>query len=81
MDFATRKFATEAFELGIACGACHGPGAAHADAASSFFTRLRWRLQKVADKKIVHAQKLPAERTMMICGHCHGQRIPEPLER
>ena len=81
MDFATRKFATEVSELGIACGACHGPGAAHADAASSFFTRLRWHLQEFADKKIVHPQKLPAERTMMICGHCHGQRIPEPLER
>lgn len=81
MDFATRKFATEVLELGIACGACHGPGAEHADAAASLLTRLSWRVGKSEDKKIVHPQKISGERSMMICGHCHGQRIPEPIDR
>lgn len=81
LDFITKKFDTEVTELGIACGACHGPAAAHAEAALSPLTRTRWHLEHAADKQIVHPLKLPAERSMMICGHCHGQRVPEPLDR
>ena len=81
IDFKTRKFATEVSELGIACGACHGPGAEHADAALSLLTRTRWKLSESTNKQIVHPLKLAPERALMICGHCHGQRIPEPLDR
>jgi len=81
IDFKTNQFETEVSELGIACGACHGPGAAHAEAALSPLTRTAWRLQRTSDKGIVDPLKLPSERSMMICGHCHGQRIPEPTDR
>lgn len=81
IDFNTKQFKTEVAELGIACGACHGPSAAHAQAALSPLTRSSWRLQQDSDKGIVNPRKLAAERSMMICGHCHGQRIPEPMDR
>jgi hypothetical protein len=81
IDFKSKQFNTEVTELGIACGACHGPAAAHADAALSPLTRSEWRLQPDIDKAIVNPLKLPAERSLMICGHCHGQRVPQPLDR
>jgi len=81
LDQKTRKFDTEVAELGIACGACHGASAAHAEQASSPFKREWWRLTAAADKQIVNPRKLAAERSMMVCGHCHGQRVPQPMDR
>lgn len=81
MDTKVRgKFSTEVAELGIACGACHGAAAAHAEAASSPLTREVWRFTD-ADKHIINPRKLAAERSMMVCGHCHGQRVPQPMDR
>ena len=81
IDFSTKQFKTEVSELGIACGACHGPGAEHAQTALSPLARTLWRLGSQDDTKIVNPTKLPSERSMMICGHCHGQRVPEPVDR
>jgi len=81
IDFQSKQFQTEVSELGIACGACHGAGAIHAEAALSPLTRSAWHLQRSLDKKIVNPLKLSAERSLMICGHCHGQRVPEPFDR
>lgn len=81
MDTKVRgKFSTEVAELGIACGACHGAAAAHAEQASSPFTRELWRMTD-SETQIVNPKKLTGERSMMICGHCHGQRVPQPMER
>jgi hypothetical protein len=81
INFQTKQFQTEVSELGIACGACHGAGAAHAEAALSPLTRARWHRSPSADKQIVNPLKLTPERALMVCGHCHGQRVPEPVER
>ena len=81
LDQRSRLFKTEVAELGIACGACHGPGAVHADLAASPFTRARWRLDRRAPREIVNPRRLDPGRSLMVCGHCHGQRIPEPLGR
>lgn len=81
LDFRTRQFDTEVAELGIACGSCHGPAAEHAQAATSPFTRTTWRLDRDEARLVVHPRKLDPERSMMVCGHCHGQRVPEPLDR
>lgn len=78
---STRRFNTEVAELGIACGACHGPAAAHADEAASPVTRTLWHLSNNATTGIVQPMKLAPERSLMVCGHCHGQRIPEPMSR
>jgi predicted CXXCH cytochrome family protein len=34
-----------------------------------------------ATPTVVNPEKLSAERSTMMCGHCHGQRVPEPLDR
>lgn len=80
-SFERREAKTEVAELGIACGACHGPAAGHAEAASSPFVRTVWRVGGAHDRQIVNPAKLDAERSLMVCGHCHGQRVPEPFER
>ncbi|MBS1796269.1 MAG: hypothetical protein JSS81_20625 [Acidobacteria bacterium] len=80
-SFQTKLAKTEVAELGIACGACHGQGAEHIEAASSPVTRALWNFDGRADTKIVNPRKLDTDRSMMICAHCHGQRVPEPLDR
>lgn len=81
LDLNTRQFETEVAELGIACGACHGAAVEHAQAATSPFTRTAWRLSDGDPRNIAHPLKLDPERSMMVCGHCHGQRVPEPFDR
>jgi len=78
---SSRQFQTEVAELGIACGACHGATAEHAERAASPLTRTLWRLAEDDSKEVVHPLKLGPERSMMVCGHCHGQRVPEPISR
>lgn len=79
-DFKSKLFNTEVAELGIACGACHGPAAKHADEGASPFTRSVWRMTAGASREIVNPRKLEAERSLMVCGHCHGQRIPTQID-
>ena len=81
LDFASGKFRTEVTELGIACGACHGKAAKHAELATSPLNRYAWHLGGTARGDVVSPGKLPDERSLMVCGHCHGQRVPEPLKR
>jgi predicted CXXCH cytochrome family protein len=81
MDPGSKRFDTEVTELGIACGACHGAAAEHAEAASSPLTRSLWRLGGDSETHIVNPSKLSPERSMMVCGHCHGQRVPARFEQ
>lgn len=80
-DPATGRFATEVAELGISCGACHGPAGPHATRGRSPFTRTAWRLLPALDRAAVNPASLARERSVMVCGHCHGQRLPEPEAR
>jgi hypothetical protein len=81
LNTTTKQYDTDVSELGIACGACHGAAAHHAEAATSPLRRTLWRLFKTEDKQIVNPKKLAAETSMQVCGHCHGQRVPEPNDR
>ena len=81
MSPQTRQYSTDVAELGIACGACHAQGAKHAEAAGSPWTRTLWRSGIARDTQIVQPAHLTSERSMMVCGHCHGQRVPEPIDR
>jgi predicted CXXCH cytochrome family protein len=81
LDLKNRQYDTEVSELGIACGACHGASAHHAEEAGSPLQRTLWRLFKTEDKQIVNPKKLAAERSLQVCGHCHGQRVPDPNDR
>jgi len=80
-NFSARQFNTEVAELGVACGACHGQSAEHAERGASPLTRTLWRVAKGEPKQIVNPLAVAPERSVMICGHCHGQRVPEPLTR
>ena len=75
LDAATGRFSTTTAELGVACEACHGPGAAHVAANADPLRRLWLWARAAADPTIVNPARLPAERAAEICGRCHGQRI------
>jgi predicted CXXCH cytochrome family protein len=69
--------ASKVAELGIACEACHGPGGAHADAMTSAARRLAFGIGIAhTDPTIVNPAKLDQMRSTQVCGHCHGQRLP-----
>jgi|CXWL01.1.fsa_nt_gi predicted CXXCH cytochrome family protein len=67
-------------ELGIACEACHGPGEVHAERMRSPLRRLGFGLKDSDDPTIVHPGKLDQRRSAQVCGHCHGQRLPNREE-
>jgi predicted CXXCH cytochrome family protein len=82
-DWDQKSWKTEVAELGIACGACHGPAGEHAQRALSPLTRYRWHFNDgtAAPIAVTNPKKLDSDRSAMICGHCHGQRIPDPSDR
>jgi hypothetical protein len=74
------RFATSVAELGVACEACHGPGAEHV--ARNANPLRRWTLQSSggADPTIVNPSRLTPARAADLCGRCHGQRIADQIE-
>jgi hypothetical protein len=82
-DWERQQWNTEVAELGIACGSCHGPAGAHAQRALVPWTRYLWHwgAPQAPPTGVVHPAKLDSDRSMQICAHCHGQRVPEPEER
>lgn len=69
-------FASEVGELGIACEACHGPGAEHAQKNRDPFVRRG----DAAASAIATPHELDQERAVAMCGQCHGARLPEPFD-
>lgn len=80
-NFQTKLAKSEVAEVGIACGACHGAGAEHAQMGASPLVRAQWMLDEKADRKIVLAPELDSDESLMVCAHCHGQRTPNPPSR
>jgi predicted CXXCH cytochrome family protein len=68
-------------EYGVACEACHGPGAAHTRANRDPSRRYRLHLSDTADPTIVNPGRLSQERSLDLCGRCHGQRITDEVAR
>lgn len=83
LNWDDRTWKTEVAELGIACGACHGPAGEHAQQALSPLTRLRWQSkdETAPARLVINPARLDSDKAAMVCGHCHGQRIPEPPQR
>jgi len=73
---AQERLSSRAAELGIACEACHGPGEEHARRMRSPLRRYAMRLAHAADPSIVNPSRLAQDRSVQVCGHCHGQRLP-----
>ncbi len=79
-DPASGRFATSVAELGIACEACHGPGAEHVARNGNPLRRWALQVNGGADPTIVNPSRLSPERAADLCGRCHGQRIADQLE-
>jgi hypothetical protein len=59
-------------EMGIACEACHGPGGEHVRAQREPFGRYAAHLGDAGDPTIVDPADLPQQRSVEVCGQCHG---------
>lgn len=75
-DLATDTFATAAAELGIACEACHGEGAAHVREMQNPLRRYEARAEGNADSA-TNPAKLTRERASQVCGRCHSYFFPK----
>ncbi len=75
-DLATDRFETRAAELGIACEACHGPGAEHAQRHRSPLERYRAMNDEGGDDTIVNPARLAPERASEVCAQCHSYFVP-----
>ncbi|MEM9256276.1 MAG: tetratricopeptide repeat protein [Pseudomonadota bacterium] len=86
-DAATRSFATEFFEVNVACEACHGPGGTHVQLAKAgqlsqashggFPTQLKQRgAWKLAEGESIARRSEPLSSKSQIdnCGRCHSRR-------
>jgi len=61
-DRTSHQWSTELTDAGVACEACHGPGARHAETK--------------AKSDILRPDKIDKELALSICGRCHGPRDP-----
>jgi hypothetical protein len=71
-----RSFDTRAAELGVACEACHGPGASHVERHRDPVERYMQHASKRADPTIVHPRRLPPSLSAAVCGQCHAYAFP-----
>jgi predicted CXXCH cytochrome family protein len=71
---------TAVTELGIACEACHGPGALHVQHHTDPVARYAQRRSGQADATIVNPARLPADRASAVCGQCHAYAYPRDEE-
>jgi predicted CXXCH cytochrome family protein len=75
-DENAARFASEAVELGIACEACHGSGAAHVRKHQNPLARYAARFTSAADDSIVNPARLSHDRASEVCGQCHAYFVP-----
>lgn len=66
---------TRVGELGIACEACHGPGAAHVEANRGLVARYLNHLGGAPDPTIVNPARLDPLRASQVCGQCHSKSL------
>ncbi len=64
-------FQTDTAELGIACGACHGPGGDHVRKHKNQPRKPN------AEPDVVHPSHLSVPRRDEICARCHGALVPK----
>jgi len=67
-----QRVQTRVAEFGIACEACHGPGAAHVEANRSPLRRYQLHLAGAPDPTTKQPVRLPGNVSSQVCGQCHG---------
>src|SRR5262245_32990524 len=80
-DERAGRFASEAVELGIACEACHGAGAAHIQKQQNPLERFDAHWSMTSDVSIVNPARLEHDRASEICGQCHSYFVPNDENR
>lgn len=73
-------FDSRVAELGVACEACHGPGARHVEANRDPVRRYLQHLNVATASDIAGPSHLSAARSSEVCGRCHGQRITRDID-
>jgi hypothetical protein len=69
-------------EFGIACEACHGPGARHAQAMAERAAKSAPATDEEPELHIVQPAELDHRRSAMVCGQCHAiHPFRSPAER
>ena len=66
---------TTVAEFGIACEACHGPGAEHVRANRSPLRRYQLHLSGAADDTSVKPTRIDGRLASQVCGQCHSTSI------
>ncbi len=69
-----RRADSHVTELGIACEACHGSGAEHAQAHRSPLHRYLAHFSSEPDPAITNPSRLSHVRSAQVCGQCHAVR-------
>ena len=72
LDPRNQNFDTQVTNFGIACEACHGPGAAHVEANRNPVRRYALSWNDEPDPTIVNPARLSPRRASQVCGQCHG---------
>jgi hypothetical protein len=63
-------------EFGIACEACHGPGAAHVSVMRSPLRRYAAHMGMAGETGMTNPRKLANERASQVCAQCHSINVP-----
>ncbi len=80
-DWNQNTFDASVAEMGIACESCHGPAQQHVRVNSNPLRRYWLYLtdpEQLRDPTLITPTELSQTQSVQVCGHCHGQRIPDP---
>ena len=80
-DQRTGTVSTKVAEFGIACEACHGPGAEHIRFHNNPLNRYALHLREGPDPTIVNPARCSPEVSSQICGQCHSTFGPVDPEQ
>ena len=76
-----RDIDTEIAEYGIACEACHGPGAEHIEVNQDPRRRYALHDSDEGDDTTINPASLSHRRSAMVCGNCHSVNLHKDEEK
>ena len=82
-DSGDKRFDTHVADVGIACESCHGPARAHVALYTSPVARYGAELARggARARAIVDPLRVGQAQSAALCGQCHAQRIPDPIDK